>query len=1750
MKAICVTINDPFCSLRRRDVRQLQQRQRIRALAPKTTQPHVCFLNGRPLLRAGWSRRLHDGDTLAFVVLPQGGGGKSNPLAMIATIALMVYAGPLAASLGESMGVSSAIGMGMIRAGVMMVGSMLINALLPPPRPSLASSNNAMAAASPTYNLSAQGNQARLGAPIPVLYGLHKVFPDFAAQPYGEFGGNEQYLYELFVVTQGKAVINSISIADASIEATPNNDGAIHTATGSFTGIDYQIIQPGGTVSLFPSRVITSASVVGQEAVCLTATYSQVGTVVTVTLPNHGLSTGKLVNLTATHLSGIYTVTGSATWDTFTVTSTSGSYSGSVVVAELLGPFPANPAGTTINLIAIDVVFPRGLFHAQDNGDFTTKTVSWKVEAAPLSDTDVVGTFFTLATESFTDANATPQRRSYYYYTPSWGRYTVRLTRTNAKDVTTRDAHEMDWVGMRGYVPGTQDYGNVTLLALKMKASSQLSAAATAKISVVAQRHLPVWDGSTWTTQATRSIAWAFADAALNTVYGAGLPEIRLDLAGLLAQENTSVTGWSARGDTYDGVFDSLGTCWEALTQVARAGRAMPVYQGGILYAIRDSAQTLPVAMFSPRNIVKGSFKLDYVLVNEATTDSVEVTYFDETAWAWKPVLATLPGDTALQPAKVQLPGVTSREQAWREGMYMAACNRYRRRFGSHQTEMEGLIPRVADLIAITHDMPAWGVSGDVMAHSGVSVGDTLTLSEPVAESGTQYIALSKMDGSVSGPWRVTTVAASEVVTLVDAITDMPSWPDPYLREKPRYALGATSTTLYIAARVLTVSPASTEKIDITWVVESASVHTADNTGSAPFAPDWQLPGVMVTPIVTGLNVQILPGTTDIVIVSWQPASGAITYHVDQVGADGVNWNRCAEVTGTSWSGLAMYGAATQFRVSGVGVIVGPWSDTVGMPAAIGIIPAQAGALTNIFLSPGQGGFFFSCDTPTDPNYAGLEIHVSTTTGFTPNTTTLAFAGPQTQVAITRMPDASAINPGVTLYVRAGAYNSATRTGMIYSAQQAITPAMWQLIALSTTAQVFSYDASGTATPASQTITITALLQNLTGTATFVATLYSAAGASLGTVTLGGSGNTRTLTNAQFAAAAYCTIVASYSTFSATATINRLQAGAAGTNGTRTAVLDLYQWAVSAPGTFPSGSSTYTWSTGQFTAPTLNGWSAVPGVPVLGQTLWIARQLYADTGTSTTSTVNWAVAGAIALSAAGANGQRVGFLEVYQWGATAPALPTGTSTYTWATGVFTAPSTPNGWSLTPPGAVAGQTLWGTSVRVSDTLTTASSTVTWTGGSAYAVGSAGTNGVTGANGQASRVAFVVTTLATVPAVTSGTGDVVPSNSPTGVVSGKGWSFTAYSTLAAGEYMYQVNGLYTTGGNTVWGNPYLSNLKVGSLSALSANIGTVTAGRIQNAGNTNYFSFDATGATVALALGTGLSITGAGAATFSGAATINSGSIKIGTGHTVGGAAFEVSTTGVVYTDGIFGGTGYYSNYRAGSTIPALSAYTESTTNTACSIEATVIATNTQTSAHAIKGTNLRTVSSGLVGPARIDCDFYAAARGAYLPFTGSHDALIAIGIPTTVGDIYVDAEIVQRKDVSNTLARIEQSSIANQSGVIGIATMEPVPLDSFPVCAYVDHIDAAGPIMNPAYATDCTLYNLVSVNALGEGQINVCGRGGDIARGDLLVTSSMAGKGMKQADNLIRSHTVAKSRENVTFATADEVKMIACIYLCG
>lgn len=293
--------------------------------------------------------------------------------------------------------------------------------------------------------------------------------------------------------------------------------------------------------------------------------------------------------------------------------------------------------------------------------------------------------------------------------------------------------------------------------------------------------------------------------------------------------------------------------------------------------------------------------------------------------------------------------------------------------------------------------------------------------------------------------------------------------------------------------------------------------------------------------------------------------------------------------------------------------------------------------------------------------------------------------------------------------------------------------------------------------------------------------------------------------------------------------------GTNGTNGTRTAILEVYQWAASAPTTFPAGASTYTWATGQFTAPTsLNGWSLTPPTTVLGQTLWIARTVYADNFTTATTNITWAASQSYPAGAAGtngtngSNGTRTAFLEVYQWAATAPStFPSGSSTYTWADGSFTAPTTANGWSLTPGSSTVGYTLYACAVRYADTATTVTTSVNWTTSTAYIVGVAGTNGTNGTNGAATYVITRVANDSSAP-TNSEVSALLGRNPVDGdicTVSYNNYNNAVVYRYVAGWVLFQT---YITGSLIVQNTITSDKLSVNQLSAISANLGTITAG----------------------------------------------------------------------------------------------------------------------------------------------------------------------------------------------------------------------------------------------------------------------------------------------------------------------------------
>lgn len=216
------------------------------------------------------------------------------------------------------------------------------------------------------------------------------------------------------------------------------------------------------------------------------------------------------------------------------------------------------------------------------------------------------------------------------------------------------------------------------------------------------------------------------------------------------------------------------------------------------------------------------------------------------------------------------------------------------------------------------------------------------------------------------------------------------------------------------------------------------------------------------------------------------------------------------------------------------------------------------------------------------------------------------------------------------------------------------------------------------------------------------------------------------------------------------------------------------------------------------------------------------------------------------------------------------------------------------------------------------------------------------------------------------------------------------------------------------------------------------------------------------------------------------------------------------------------------------------------------------------------------TSGIAGSAST-YSFYSE-KGTMSPFTGAHDGLISKTEHPEEGDILVDLDVIERNGVNDTITEVTRSTqpyqvaIGIMSGRWGLEKMVPAAFrdDSNVITTEAQWNETTQSFDEPqvegfgyklSYALCKTQFDTLAVNSLGEGQINVCGENGTINKGDLIVTSSMSGKGMRQGAHVdedgvtygskqICTWSVARARETVTFDSPTQVKMISCIYLCG
>lgn len=216
-----------------------------------TAMVHVA-IGDKLVPRESWSKvKPKPGRIVTVTVTPLGGGGGGNKdtLKVVLTIAVMAagIAAPFAlAGLGVA-GLTTAaggltLGGALLSAGVGIGGTLLLSALIPPPRPEI----SAVSPDSPMTSLAISGgrNEARPYGAVPVVLGRYRMTPLLGAATYTEVAGDDQYLRMLFALGYGELEISDLKLGDTAID--------------QFDGVEYQIStgrEEASTLSLFPSVI-------------------------------------------------------------------------------------------------------------------------------------------------------------------------------------------------------------------------------------------------------------------------------------------------------------------------------------------------------------------------------------------------------------------------------------------------------------------------------------------------------------------------------------------------------------------------------------------------------------------------------------------------------------------------------------------------------------------------------------------------------------------------------------------------------------------------------------------------------------------------------------------------------------------------------------------------------------------------------------------------------------------------------------------------------------------------------------------------------------------------------------------------------------------------------------------------------------------------------------------------------------------------------------------------------------------------------------------------------------------------------------------------------------------------------------------------------------------------------------------------------------------------------------------------------
>jgi sulfur carrier protein ThiS len=772
----------------------------------------LVFVRGEIIPREMWHKyKPKAGDIIearAFPV-PRGGDTGKNIIRVVLTVIIAIvafYTGQWVYGgllIGKLWAGIAAVA---VYTAITYVGMMAVNALVPIRNPNLDSlSRTAGSTDSPTLFIEGARNSLNPFAPVPVVLGKYRRTPNFGSKPYTEIIGDKQYVRMLFIWGIGPL---SIDLSSIKIGETPITD---------FVGVQMEHREGYSTdepLTLFPSAI-------SQEDFTILLTEA-------------------------------------ASW----VARTSTIYA---------------------DELSIDISFPQGLVIFDDAGNRGSRSVTVEFEyravgAGSWSKIDTTNSKFTTTVDSswlnksgddlnsitFTQNRTSAIRHGIKWGVATRGQYEVRVRRTTPAAESLQIYDATTWSCLRTITASDPVDSPIPVAktAVVIQATDQLNGVVD-QFNAIVTTVCKDWDvdTQTWIVRATQNPASLFRHVLQGNGMAQPLVDSRIDLEALQDWHEFC----EEKGFRFNMVRDFASSVWDALADVASAGRAAPTQIDGKWSVVIDRTQANPVSFITPRN--SSEFKAEKFFLNPP--DGWRIRFpneqqgytFDER----RVYRNGFTDENATKFESLELPGVTDPDQIYRLGRLRIAQGLNQPERWTFKQDMEYLTYKRGDRVCITHDVMLVGLkSGRIkgLVLDGTDITGFVLDEEVTMEDGQTYgIAIRTLFNAKVTAQIVTVAGTSNAITLSAPIAGTGSPAEPAVAIGDIFGFGLFGSESDDAT-IISISPATNFQAQVIAIPYREAIYSADTEEIPEFVtrvtPLVAIPAPVVRTVVSDESVMIV----------------------------------------------------------------------------------------------------------------------------------------------------------------------------------------------------------------------------------------------------------------------------------------------------------------------------------------------------------------------------------------------------------------------------------------------------------------------------------------------------------------------------------------------------------------------------------------------------------------------------------------------------------------------------------------------------------------------------------------------------------------------------------------------------------------------------------------------------------------------------------------------------------------------------